>query len=81
MPELAADYAMCGDLILRRLHEPGPGRIQVLTGPRQVGKTTRRSMRRSKGSRPRLLASVFLITSHPPSYRLHTFVWKVLHGV
>lgn len=24
----------------RRLSEPPPGRVQVLTGPRQVGKTT-----------------------------------------
>ena len=34
------DYAACRDLLARRLAEPAPGRIQLLTGPRQVGKTT-----------------------------------------
>jgi predicted AAA+ superfamily ATPase len=28
------------DELARRLHEPAPGRVQVLSGPRQVGKTT-----------------------------------------
>ena len=31
---------MCRDRLLERLKEPAPGRIQILTGPRQVGKTT-----------------------------------------
>jgi predicted AAA+ superfamily ATPase len=30
----------CREVLLRRLREPAPGRIQILTGPRQVGKTT-----------------------------------------
>lgn len=30
----------CRELLLARLAEPAPGRIQLLTGPRQVGKTT-----------------------------------------
>ncbi|HEV8132340.1 MAG TPA: ATP-binding protein [Acidobacteriota bacterium] len=34
------DYAACRQHLLDRLDEPAPGRIQVLTGPRQVGKTT-----------------------------------------
>jgi uncharacterized protein len=34
------DYPACRDLLARRLAEPAPGRIQLLTGPRQVGKTT-----------------------------------------
>jgi len=34
------DYAGCRDALRRRLAEPAPGRIQLLTGPRQVGKTT-----------------------------------------
>ncbi len=33
-------YAGCRATLLRRLAEPAPGRIQLLTGPRQVGKTT-----------------------------------------
>lgn len=33
-------YVECRDLLSRRLHEPAPGRIQLLCGPRQVGKTT-----------------------------------------
>src|SRR5712671_3555602 len=40
MIELTNDYATCRSLLLRRLQEPAPGRIQLLTGPRQVGKTT-----------------------------------------
>lgn len=34
------DYETCRTLLLARLSEPAPGRIQLLTGPRQVGKTT-----------------------------------------
>jgi len=34
------DYPSCRRLLLERLREPAPGRIQLLTGPRQVGKTT-----------------------------------------
>jgi uncharacterized protein len=30
----------CGGELRRRLAEPAPGRIQLVTGPRQVGKTT-----------------------------------------
>ena len=33
-------YGACRDLLLRRLAEPAPGRLQLLSGPRQVGKTT-----------------------------------------
>jgi hypothetical protein len=33
-------YASCRERLLARLAEPAPGRIQLLTGPRQVGKTT-----------------------------------------
>jgi predicted AAA+ superfamily ATPase len=33
-------YAECRALLLERLAAPAPGRIQLLTGPRQVGKTT-----------------------------------------
>ncbi|HOX43940.1 MAG TPA: ATP-binding protein [Myxococcota bacterium] len=33
-------YAGCKKLLARRLTEPAPGLIQLLTGPRQVGKTT-----------------------------------------
>lgn len=33
-------FAECRALLLRRLEEPAPGRIQLLAGPRQVGKTT-----------------------------------------
>lgn len=42
MSESAAprDYTECLDLLRQRLGEPPPGRIQLLTGPRQVGKTT-----------------------------------------
>jgi len=35
------DYDGCRRLLLERLQEPAPGRIQLLIGPRQVGKTTR----------------------------------------
>ena len=34
------DYAACRAHLTRRLAEPAPGRLQLLTGPRQVGKTT-----------------------------------------
>jgi len=34
------DYAGCREHLTRRLAEPAPGRLQLLTGPRQVGKTT-----------------------------------------
>ncbi len=42
MPEYAVrlDFRACRDLLARRLAEPAPGRIQLLAGPRQVGKTT-----------------------------------------
>ncbi|MDO8836385.1 MAG: ATP-binding protein [Vicinamibacterales bacterium] len=34
------DYDACRDLLAARLSEPGASRIQLLAGPRQVGKTT-----------------------------------------
>jgi uncharacterized protein len=40
MPEYFLDYRACRSALLKRLREPAPGRIQLLTGPRQVGKTT-----------------------------------------
>lgn len=33
-------YAEARDVLRTRLEESAPGRIQLLTGPRQVGKTT-----------------------------------------
>src|SRR3990167_7757958 len=33
-------YGECRRILEERLAEPPPGRIQLLTGPRQVGKTT-----------------------------------------
>lgn len=33
-------YHGCRDVLAKRLAEPAPGRIQLLAGPRQVGKTT-----------------------------------------
>lgn len=39
-PEDRLDYRGARRLLERRLAEPAPGRIQLLTGPRQVGKTT-----------------------------------------
>ena len=33
-------YSECRATLLHRLNEPAPGRIQLLSGPRQVGKTT-----------------------------------------
>lgn len=38
--EYRLDYGGCRRLLSNRLREPAPGRIQLLTGPRQVGKTT-----------------------------------------
>ena len=40
MIELPNAIATCRSILLSRLKEPAPGRIQLLTGPRQVGKTT-----------------------------------------
>jgi hypothetical protein len=37
---LGLDYRGCAELLRARLAEPAPGRIQLLAGPRQVGKTT-----------------------------------------
>ena len=36
----ATGYYAAGAELRRRLSEPAPGRVQLLTGPRQVGKTT-----------------------------------------
>lgn len=33
-------YRECRDLLAERVTEPAPARIQLLSGPRQVGKTT-----------------------------------------
>ncbi|MBI5477906.1 MAG: ATP-binding protein [Deltaproteobacteria bacterium] len=38
--EFHLSYHECRDLLVKRLEEPAPGRIQLLSGPRQVGKTT-----------------------------------------
>ena len=40
MFEIVGDYTACRQRLMERLHEAAPGRIQFLTGPRQVGKTT-----------------------------------------
>lgn len=40
MVELRNTYEQCRQTLWTRLGEPAPGRIQLLTGPRQVGKTT-----------------------------------------
>jgi predicted AAA+ superfamily ATPase len=40
MVDLQNSYARCREVLLDRLKEAAPGRIQLLTGPRQVGKTT-----------------------------------------
>ncbi len=40
MIEYRADYLTCRRHLAARLAAPAPGRIQLLTGPRQVGKTT-----------------------------------------
>ena len=52
MPELTGDYAGCRRRLLERLQEPAPGRIQLLTGPRQVGKTTLLLRSRDSSARP-----------------------------
>jgi hypothetical protein len=38
--EYRLSYPQCRDVLAKRLGEHAPGRIQLLTGPRQVGKTT-----------------------------------------
>ncbi|MBD3337155.1 MAG: AAA family ATPase [Candidatus Eisenbacteria bacterium] len=38
--EFRMSYTECWDVLRKRLVEPPPGRIQLLSGPRQVGKTT-----------------------------------------
>src|SRR5689334_10782769 len=38
--EFRLSFQDARELLLRRLAEPAPGRIQLLAGPRQVGKTT-----------------------------------------
>ncbi len=40
MIEFENDFGRCRRLLGERLREPAPGRIQLLTGPRQAGKTT-----------------------------------------
>lgn len=40
MMEFLNDHTACRKTVVHRLQEPAPGRIQLLTGPRQVGKTT-----------------------------------------
>jgi predicted AAA+ superfamily ATPase len=40
MPEIQDAFASCRQLLFNRVKEAAPGRIQLLTGPRQVGKTT-----------------------------------------
>jgi len=40
MAEIPNAYLRCREVLLDRLKEGVPGRIQLLTGPRQVGKTT-----------------------------------------
>ena len=40
MPEIFNAFAHCRQVLLDRLKETAPARIQLLTGPRQVGKTT-----------------------------------------
>jgi uncharacterized protein len=40
MIEFENSYANCRKVLLARMKEAAPGRIQLLTGPRQVGKTT-----------------------------------------
>ena len=40
MPALENSYKHCRRVLMERLRETAPGRIQILTGPRQVGKTT-----------------------------------------
>jgi len=38
--DFRSSYVECREILTRRLAEPAPGRIQLLAGPRQVGKTT-----------------------------------------
>jgi predicted AAA+ superfamily ATPase len=38
--EYRLGFVECRELLTRRLAEPAPGRVQLLAGPRQVGKTT-----------------------------------------
>src|SRR5512141_3163571 len=38
--ESRQSYVECRDALTKRLAEAAPGRIQLLAGPRQVGKTT-----------------------------------------
>jgi predicted AAA+ superfamily ATPase len=40
MIEYREDYTTCRNRLAARLTAPAPGRIQLVTGPRQVGKTT-----------------------------------------
>jgi predicted AAA+ superfamily ATPase len=40
MAEIENAFARCREVLLDRLKEAAPARIQLLTGPRQVGKTT-----------------------------------------
>ena len=40
MDNYTLDYLECRRVLSQRLEEPAPGRIQLLSGPRQVGKTT-----------------------------------------
>ena len=40
MTEIANSYEYCRQVLTQRISEKAPGRIQILTGPRQVGKTT-----------------------------------------
>ncbi len=40
MGEIRDAYGFCRQTLVERLSESAPGRIQILTGPRQVGKTT-----------------------------------------
>ena len=40
MAEIQNAYDRCRDVLFDRLSEDAPARIQLLTGPRQVGKTT-----------------------------------------
>lgn len=40
MVEIENAYGFCQQTLVQRLSEAAPGRIQILTGPRQVGKTT-----------------------------------------
>ena len=38
--DCSASYTSVLNVMRQRLAEPAPGHVQVLTGPRQVGKTT-----------------------------------------